>query len=321
MAQSAAQRRASLKNLKKARRARRKNPANPTRRRKRARRNPVNPTRKHRRRARRHNPVNPTRRRHSRRSRRSNPRRSHRGYRRRNPVGMTGTTIALTFIGGFLGYESTNFVDRLIATRTPANGVHPWYYSDAIVAIAGQPDGMRYAAAIGQAVGSGLLAYWAHKRHMERTSYLFTGWAFGSGLWIANVVYLYKIAGKLFVAGKNEEKIGNQVYPDWQTDRIAAVDAVRDAMVANAATDIGQAEPLAYAGGPRLAGVPSNRPAMPPSLSAAPAYGCGGTSGCGPSCGCDSCRQKRDRDADAQYVRTINEAGRNLAGNRPRRVA
>jgi hypothetical protein len=162
---------------------------------------------------------NPGRRRaHGRKGRSHGKRRahSHRGYRMSNPHGnwMGIAIFSGAALGGFI---VGGIVDRLVATRTPSGGQHPWYGPDAAALIAARPDAMRIGVGLVAPVGLLFLAKYADKKGHSKTSYVTSGFAVGWLIHTGASLYYSFIVPKAFEVTKgDEETISNRIYSDSQ---------------------------------------------------------------------------------------------------------
>jgi hypothetical protein len=175
-------------------------------------------------------------------------------YSMSNPAGNWMNVAVLS--GGVLGgFILGGIVDRIIATRTPKGGVHPWYGPDASARIAMRPGALRIAAGIGGGVALTLLSWWMGKKGWEKSAYVVAGLGIG---WLvnigANLWYSYAV-GKLWAISKGDEMTwANRLYSDQQSylyDGLANAMAAVDKSVAN-----GSADPIFAAGASQGATLP-----------------------------------------------------------------
>lgn len=122
---------------------------------------------------------------------------------------MYGTAAAAAAFGLLIA----DFVDRLVATRKPKDGKHPWYGRDAAAAINRRPDAMRLGAqAVGGVAGLGL-AYWLRGRGPAILPWIFGGIAlgFGSNL-LLKLANWYLMPAIFKVKEDNEVSFANRMY-------------------------------------------------------------------------------------------------------------
>lgn len=149
---------------------------------------------------------------------------------------LRGYGIAAGGVGA--GLVIADFLDRFVATRTPADSEepaatanHPWYGRDAAAAQRRRPDAMRLGAQAAGAVVSMALAYWT--RNGNILPWLFGGTAVGFG---ANLLkqltdwYVMPFAFK--VDDPTEESFANRMFPLEQD----AIQSEVDTMFENWAT-------------------------------------------------------------------------------------
>lgn len=131
-----------------------------------------------------------------------------------NPVGsLREFFIAAAGVGA--GWFVADFIDRIVATRTPKNGKHAWFGRDAAAIIASRPDGMRLVAGAATTAGFMALSYYL-SRKKPNIAYLFGGMATGALVWLLGKIvnfWLMPALMKVDSAKQNAMVFGNRTYP------------------------------------------------------------------------------------------------------------
>jgi hypothetical protein len=246
-----------------------------------------------------------------------------------NPAGpfsgesLRGFAVAAGGVGA--GLVIADFVDRYVATRTPADsageggtakaeGQHPWYGRDAAAAQRRRPDAMRLGAQAAGAIAAMALTYWTRRGNV--LPWLFGGTAVGFG---ANLLkqltdwYLMPMVFSVDEDKPNEATFANRMFPleqPWVQDKVdelfanwQGVPALRDGQQKEPLVQ----SPLAAAGqGVYVLGKAGSGNGMPqPGSLGSPAspqfihtgrlgkcHSCGGYNGCWYGCkesGCADC--------------------------------
>lgn len=159
---------------------------------------------------------------------------------------LKGYAVAAGGVGA--GIVIANFLDRFVATRTPADSAepevtanNPWYGRDAAAAQRRRPDAWRLGAQAAGAVAAMALTYFT--RNGNVLPWLFGGTAVGFG---ANLVVMltdwYVMPAILKVDDPTEESFANRMYPLEQFDIQDEVDTLFENWAAVPALLAGQAE-------------------------------------------------------------------------------
>lgn len=149
-----------------------------------------------------------------------------------NPIspfsGKAVMGLVVTGAGIGLGFVVADITDRLVATRTPKDGNHPWYGQAAVAAQARRPDAYRLGIQGLGSVASLGLTYWT--RGMPIVPWVTAGMsiAFMSNLFLKTLNW-YVMPAIFKVEKPDEMTLGNRLFP---TEQAAAQDQL-DAMFEN----------------------------------------------------------------------------------------